>query len=222
MTMEFMRQMEIFNPREWKEPVHIVGCGATGSWLVLALAKLGIEDITVWDFDTVEEHNIPNQSFGIDDIGKPKVIAIHNMITNLIDVDIKIKNTKVDGTQRLRGIVFMMTDTMESRKTIWEKAIKMNQHVKLLIEPRMGLDMARIYNVNPINLTHIEKYESTFYTDEEASTSACGASQSVVTTAMNVASICARQLINWHNNLTLSNEILIDFIYNNLIVEEWK
>ena len=212
--LDFTRQMEIFNPREFNTPVQIIGAGATGSWLALALAKLGIEDITVWDFDVIEEHNIPNQLYDLHRVGEEKVSALKMMIDRSTNTYIKTKNEKVDGSQRLSGIVFMMTDTMSSRSEIFKKAIKLNQHVKLLIEPRMGLDMGRIYNVNPVNLTQIKKYEETLYTDEDASTSACGASQSVVTTAMSVASMCARQLINWHNNIDLPNEILMDFKYN--------
>lgn len=234
--LDYTRQMEIFNPREFNTPVHIIGAGSTGSWLALTLAKLGIEDITVWDFDTVEEHNIPNQAYRVKynntgsnklgyiegtDINDEKVSALRSVVKDFTDTSIKIKNEKVDGTQRLSGVVFMMTDTMSSRKEIFERAIELKQHVKLLIEPRMGLDMGRIYNIEPVNLTHIKKYKETFYSDEEATTSACGASQSVITTAMSVASTCARQLINWHNNVELPNEILMDFKYNNYFTEEW-
>ena len=61
MELDISRHKELFNPYYFNTPVTIIGAGATGSWLALMLAKLGIQDITVYDFDVVEEHNVPNQ-----------------------------------------------------------------------------------------------------------------------------------------------------------------
>lgn len=233
-TMDLRRHMELFDPHYFNEPVHIIGAGATGSWLALSLAKLGIKNITVWDFDDVEEHNIPNQAFRVNainkknwdyveesDIGKPKVDALNELVYNATGMQIKTKNEAVTAQTRLSGIVFMMTDTMKSRKEIFEGAIKLKPNVKLLIEPRMGLDMGRIYIVNPLDMLHVKEYEKTLYTDDEASVSACGASQTVITTALSITSTCARQLINWHNELKLPNEILQDYAYNNFFTTTW-
>ena len=41
--MEFLRQLQLFNPEEFDTPVHVIGAGATGSWLTLILAKLGVK-----------------------------------------------------------------------------------------------------------------------------------------------------------------------------------
>ena len=79
-NLDISRHMELFNPSKFNMPVTIIGAGATGSWLALSLAKLGIEDITVYDFDIVEEHNVPNQAFAISDVGTSKVDAIYKEI----------------------------------------------------------------------------------------------------------------------------------------------
>ncbi|TCX53795.1 ThiF family adenylyltransferase [Dehalobacter sp. 14DCB1] len=220
-NLDIRRHMELFDPYYFEHPVTIIGAGATGSWLALALAKLGIEDITVYDFDVVEEHNVPNQAYGIGDITYPKVISLYKEIANSTGISIKARNETFTD-QRLSGIVFLMVDSMAARKQIWEDAIKMKTQIALLVEPRMGLDMGRIYNVEPTNLTHIKKYEETYYTDDEAEVSACGASMTVITTAMSVAAYCARQLINFHNKVELDNEILIDLKYNNIITGRWE
>ena len=39
------------------EPVLIGGAGGIGSWLTFFLAKIGFSPI-VYDFDTIEEHNL--------------------------------------------------------------------------------------------------------------------------------------------------------------------
>lgn len=221
--LDTRRHMELFDPESFNTPIHVIGAGATGSWLVLQLAKLGIkgELINVWDFDTVESHNVPNQAYLHVQVGKPKVEALEHVVQGMAGtLGAKYHNRKYER-QRLAGYVFLMVDSMAERKRIWEQAVKMKQSVKLLIEPRMGLDVGRVYNVEPTNLTHIREYENTFYSDEEAEVSACGTSQTVITTALNIASSCARQLINHVNDIELDNEILYDFVYNNLITAKW-
>lgn len=220
--LDTRRHMELFDPYSFNTKINVIGAGATGSWLTLMLAKLGISGdlINVWDFDQVEEHNVPNQLYGTPCIGDKKVLALGGAIFSNTNTNIKVYDRKfTDG--RLSGYVFMMIDTMSGRKSIWKHSIKGKSAVKLLIEPRMGLDLGRIYNVDPTSITHQEKYEGTLYSDEEAEVSACGTSQSVITTAMGVASYCVRQLIEHHAGNELDNEILIDFKYNNLITERW-
>lgn len=224
--LDTIRHIELFDPHFFNTPVTVIGAGATGSWLVLSLARLGITDITVWDFDVVESHNIPNQAFNLKSfdgdghVGVPKVKALWDMVFLATGTQINIKNEKYTN-QRLTGIVFLMVDSMSERKRIWEESIKMKPSVKLLIEPRMGLDVGRVYNVVPTDLNHIREYEKTYYSDDDAEVSACGASVSVISSSLGVASWCTRQLINFHNDVELDNEILIDFMYNNIITERW-
>lgn len=219
-NLDISRHRELFDPDTFTRPITIIGAGATGSWLALALAKLGLEDITVWDFDKVEEHNIPNQAFRLKDIGISKVAALNGLLLRTIEQPIKMQNKRFTNEQ-LSGVVFMMIDTMEGRKKIWENSIKMKPSVDLLIEPRMGLDVGRVYNVIPTDMEQIRKYEETFYGDDVAEVSACGASKTVISSALGITSWCVRQLINFHNDEELANEILIDFKYNNLITTKW-
>jgi molybdopterin/thiamine biosynthesis adenylyltransferase len=218
--LDTRRHMELFDADKFDTPITVIGAGASASWLVSMLARLGITDITVWDFDKVEEHNVPNQAFGIKQVGMYKVDALKENILRDTGLEIKTVCDKFTN-QRLAGYVFCMIDTMSGRKEIWEKSVKMKSAIKLYIEPRMGLDVGRVYNVEPMNLTHIKAYEDTFYTDKEAEVSACGTSMSVVTTATSIAAWCVRQLINNEAKEELDNEILIDFKYNNLIVSRW-
>lgn len=236
--IDISRHKELFNPETFFHPVTIIGAGATGSWLAIALAKLGIENITVYDFDIVEEHNIANQAYSIlgcnfdaqpldllytpkfGDIGKSKVFALEEHIFISTGTTITVHNEPFTN-QRLSGIVFLMVDSMKTRKEIWEASIKMKTSVVHLIEPRMGLDVGRIYNVSPCNLEHIKQYENTYYNDDVAEVSACGNSMTVISSALGIASWCVRQLINFHNNIELDNEILIDFKYNNVFTTKW-
>ena len=219
--LDYSRHMTLFDPYQFGDTkVNIIGAGATGSWLVLQLAKLGISNITVWDFDIVEEHNIPNQLFGLPHVGMPKVEALKQIVQEQTGVEINIKNERFT-TGRLSGYVFLMVDSMRARKDIWETSVKNKSAVKLLIEPRMGLNEARVYNVSPMDLTQQRAYEAAWYPDDEAEVSACGTSQSVITTALFTASYVARQMINHFNGVELDNEILMDPMYNNIYPTSW-
>lgn len=220
MILDTTRHNELFDPFTFNTPVNVIGAGATGSWLVLQLARLGITNITVYDFDSVEEHNVPNQAYGVKHIGENKVDALKNIVG--WDTGTVIKTAGRYDRQRLKGYVFLMVDSMAERKRIYEEHIKMKSAIKLLIEPRMGLDVGRIYNVNPVSLHDNKMYADTYYSDDETEVSACGASLTVVTSAMTIASWCARQLINHHAGVELDNEILLDMKYNGIFTTKWS
>jgi len=61
-STHFLRQLDIADPAKFKnKPVTVIGAGGIGAATVVALAKTGFENITVYDFDTIGEHNLPNQ-----------------------------------------------------------------------------------------------------------------------------------------------------------------
>lgn len=219
--LDVRRHVELFDPYNFKEPITIIGCGATGSWVALYLAKLGITDITIYDFDIVEGHNIANQAFGLKDINDTKAFANQKNIIRDTGTEIVAKSVRYID-QRLRGVVFLMVDSMKERKRIWEKSLKLNPNITLVIEPRMGLNMGRVYTIDPSNINQIKAYEETYYEDDDAEVSACGTSVSVITSATMIASICVRQLINYSNSVHLENEILVDMVYWNFINNTWK
>ena len=58
----FLRQLEIADPTKFRDKsITVIGAGGIGAATVVALAKTGFEKITVYDFDKIEEHNLPNQ-----------------------------------------------------------------------------------------------------------------------------------------------------------------
>ena len=207
---DFSRQANILNPEEFNRPIHIIGAGATGSWVAFTLAKMGLNNITVYDFDEVGMHNLPNQMFGLNDIDKNKALSIRNIIRRVTGFNIKARTQKVEGGQPLQGIVFMLTDTMKSRKDIYNMSIKNNPNIDLLIETRMDLRGGRIYAIDPKNRYMCKQYEGTFYSDDEAEVSACGVSQTVLPTALAITSHAIWKLLNYINGEPFSHETIMD------------
>lgn len=67
-----------------KSTVMVVGCGAVGSFAIEALARAGVGNLILVDFDKVEESNINRQIFALDStIGKLKVKVAAERIADI-------------------------------------------------------------------------------------------------------------------------------------------
>ena len=87
--MDLSKSYEFFQPEKYDGRIHIIGCGSVGSTLAENLARCGVTKMTLWDFDTVESHNIVNQMFSQQHIGKSKVEALADI---LVDINPYIKD----------------------------------------------------------------------------------------------------------------------------------
>ena len=124
-------------------------------------------------------------------------------------------NERVDGSQELGHVVFLLTDTMSSRKEIFTKGVKFKPRTKLMIETRMGANGGRIHVINPCKLPEIKGWEATLYDDDVAETSSCGTAISVGPTAGIIAEMAVWQLIRAFaveqgEDDELDNEILLN------------
>jgi len=77
----FLRQNEIADPDKFKYAVSILGVGAIGSSIAIALSKMGSpKGMTLVDYDLFEEHNVANQfCYEKKHIGFPKAQAISEL-----------------------------------------------------------------------------------------------------------------------------------------------
>ena len=73
--MDLSKHMEYFDPTALRNgEIHVIGLGAIGSHVCEMLARIGIPSIDIYDFDTVEEHNL----------------AIHNYLRLVLGYEITI------------------------------------------------------------------------------------------------------------------------------------
>lgn len=141
MTQEisFMRQTEIFDPIKQSHQIVIFGAGSIGSFAALNLAKIGFNNIVVYDFDIIENYNLPNQFYRFQDIGKFKVDALKEIIKEFTNVEIETRNEKVDYKTKLNlslnNLYILTFDTLESRKLVYDKLRNFNNY---LLDVRMG------------------------------------------------------------------------------------
>ncbi len=187
--MEFLRQTNIYNPEEQTFEVIIVGAGSTGSFVALTLAKMGIDNIKVIDFDKIEDHNIPNQFYRIKDIGKYKVTALKEIIKDFTGTVIETWNKKItkktDMDFNMNTLLIYCTDNIESRKLITEKAegfpIK-------IIDTRFGGEGYSIHTLDPSDDKALKEYYTGL--DEPIKETPCGEKGIIYTILSLAAEVC--------------------------------
>lgn len=153
--MIFDRQYNIFNPKEQRTSIVVVGCGSTGSFIILNLAKLGFNNITAIDFDVVGIENIPNQFYRFSDIGKKKIQAIKEMVKDFSGLDIKIIDTKITAENKfmnvvpidLNTIVVFCLDNLEARELIYNE-LKESQLPLKIVDTRVGGEASEIHFID--------------------------------------------------------------------------
>lgn len=195
--VDYKRQTEIFDPINQKINIIVIGAGSIGSFVTLTLAKLGFNKIKVYDGDKVEIHNIPNQFYQIDDIDRPKVCALQDIVKNFTGIEIKVcrdflTNPEEQIMKEPNTVIIYALDSLEVRKELTEKF--KDWPIKL-VDIRVGGEGWQIYTADFTNTTQYEQYRETL--NVEVRKLPCGA-QSVIYNILNVSSEAARvvKLIN--------------------------
>jgi hypothetical protein len=207
--IDFWRQTDLVTPDELPA-VTVIGAGGIGSFTLLALAKMGVKDLTAIDPDMVERHNIPNQLYGEGMFGNAKVAAAKELCEQLASVDIYTYQDKFDDSHAasIDKVVVSGVDSMASRKEIWA-LIKGNAYVDLYIEARMGAEVSRINSINPCNAEDVEWYETTLYDDKDAMPEPCTA-RAIIYNGFAIAALIASQVKKWAKQETVVKEIIFD------------
>lgn len=212
--MDLRKSYDFFKPDELNGRVHIIGCGAVGSTVAENLCRFGITKMTLWDFDTVEAHNVANQMFRNIDIGKPKVEALASFLAEInpeIKSDLKLMPDGWRG-QRLSGYVFLAVDSIDLRREIVEK-FKGSPYVKAMFDFRMALLDGQHYAADWSDSKMVEDFLATMqFTHEEAhaeeTLSACNIPMSVCPTVRTVVAYGVSNFINFVKNGALKKMIL--------------
>lgn len=180
------RQLDLIPVSTLHMPVTIIGCGAIGSFLGLQLAKMGMTDIKLYDFDTVSVENMSNQFFRFKDIGTNKAAALSSLINDFTGVAPWYSMGAFDKTSvpTTKGIVVVAVDSMAARRMIYEAIREEGFNVKYIIDPRMGSETYLQYTMNPFDSKDNESYLKTFYTDNEAVQERCTAKSTVYTASL--------------------------------------
>lgn len=207
--LDHWRQLDLVKPEELSFPITLIGAGGIGSPTGLALAKMGCTRLTVFDPDSVEQHNLPNQIYRMEDVGRPKVKALESVIREFTSCQITpIEGPFVDsGT---KGVVISAVDSMAARHSIWTEGIRYRAGIDLYIDARMGAEVSRIYSVRPTDPEHVRFYESSLYSDAEAQDEPCTA-RAIIYNVFGIAGLIANVVKRFARGEEIMREIIFDY-----------
>jgi len=206
---DYWRQLDLVSAEELDFPVVLVGAGGIGSPLALALAKMGCKRLALYDPDIVEAHNLPNQMYRLTDVGRPKVVALAELLCQFAPLQAEVRQERVEA-QTLRGVVISAVDSMASRQAIWQGCVRYRAAVPLYFDARMGAEVCRVLSVNPSDPDEVRAYEGTLHSDEEAVEDVCTA-QAIIYNTFAVAALVANQVKRHARGEPLERDVIFDF-----------
>jgi hypothetical protein len=143
--------------------VVVIGAGGIGSPAVRELVGMGVKNITVVDYDTVEPQNVGTQFYKVTDIGLTKVEALRDELLERYMVEINIVQAKVnnltdivkavspaynEGIKTHIDILIGAVDNMEFRNTVGKEisqGIAEAANIDFYIDARMSLGLWNVY-----------------------------------------------------------------------------
>lgn len=130
-----------------QQQIAIIGVGAVGREVGRTLACNGAKNITIFDFDTVEEHNCSTQGYHDADIGRPKVECTAEEMTRL---NKNIQITAVNDRWRPKkgqkfDAAFFCVDSLSMREKLFNWFSK---SAEFIADARIGGEMIRLLSAN--------------------------------------------------------------------------
>lgn len=214
--MNLSKSYDCFQPEKSTARIHIIGCGSVGSTVAENLARCGVTNMALWDFDIVEPKNLANQMFREADIGKPKIEALSDMLREInpeITEKLQLQPKGWNGEQ-LSGFVFLCVDSIELRREIVEKHMD-NFNIKAMFDFRTRLYDAQHYAadwgdykmkkdfLNSMQFSHEEA-------SEETPVSACNVTLSVCPTIRIICGYGVANFMNFWNGKPIRKLVLAD------------
>lgn len=214
--MDLSKSYDFFQPEKDDAPIHIVGCGSVGSTIAENLARCGVKNMVLWDFDTVESHNIVNQMFRQQDVGRLKVDALKDILCDINPELVDSVSAKPEGWRGklMSGYIFLCVDSIELRRQIVERHMD-SPYVKAVFDFRTLLESAQHYAadwseykmkqdlLNSMQFSHEEA-------KEETPVSACGVTLGVATTVRLICALGVNNYINFVKGNGLKKLVIID------------
>ena len=207
--MDYSRQADLVDARIFSTPITIIGAGGIGSFTTLALAKMGFNQIEVFDPDKVEEHNLPNQFYPIDAIGENKVEALNEMVKGLTGAEVGAIPAVWNKNVPLRNlqVVISAVDTMAVRKELYNA---LNDTKCIFIDGRMGGHQLEVRTCDMGSIQDKKKYKATLWKDSETSPLPC-TQKAVMYNVLLIASLIANQCRLTLEHKPYKREIIYDF-----------
>lgn len=195
--MDLRRQRDLIDSEELgKTKVLLIGAGGIGSFTGVGICKMGIDDLTIYDKDYVEEHNIPNQYFMEDQVEQLKVEALAENIYKFTGVTVDTVNDFWYGDCSSNpDVIITAVDSMAARNDMWAN-LKANppKEGTWYIDARMSSQTMSVFVCKFGDSSSVEKYENkALYPSEEAIQEPCTA-KAIIYTPLSCAGLVGQIL----------------------------
>lgn len=191
-----MRQLDLIDPSVAKDlEITVIGAGGIGSWTALCLAKTGFKNVTVFDFDELEEHNLSNQAYSTAQVGEKKVDALNQVLTSFGEEEYTIRDKKFEGDDSLGKVVILAVDSIKAREEIFDSVLR-SSNTQYMIDGRMGLTTMHLYSIDLIEDESIQYYRDSL--DPDVLEVPCTA-QTTMSTALMIAGMIVSRVVNHIN-----------------------
>ena len=176
--VRFLRNSTLIN-QSYLDELTIIGAGGVGSALVMNAAIMGFKRIHIWDFDTLENHNLSTTTYPEECLGLPKVIAAQKQAVFYNNkVKVYAHNEEWIQGKYLSPNVMMAPDNMEVRYAVYLDWYHNNKG--MLVDMRMGALTMEVISVTPQHNNYVDTWRpSAAIQDEE-----CTAKHTIFTAAV--------------------------------------
>ena len=158
--MDYLNRLEALIGKEKidvlkQKHVLICGVGGVGSFVGEALARSGVGELTLVDFDKIDESNLNRQLMSKkDNIGQIKVLELKKHLEEISDCKINAINQYIDETFSLNDNYDYVVDCIDSLKSKFCLVKLCHQkHIPIL----SSLGSAKRIKIENIKLTTLDK-----------------------------------------------------------------
>lgn len=198
--------------------VMVFGAGGISSWTVLALSRLNLGEIFVYDNDIVSPYNLAGQFYRQGNIGDSKAFSL-SMNARLFSPDSSItyinerifSHTILTRNTLENEIAISGVDSMSSRKDIYD-CLSRNGFTGLYIDGRLSADTFQVICFDFTDTDLRLRYESEYlFDDSEAEEPICSFKQTTYM-AMMIGAVISNLVVNRINNKTNLIEYNLPFL----------
>lgn len=202
-----------FSGATWFNYVHntdvlIAGVGGIGSWLAFMISRLNPANISLIDDDMVDASNMAGQLFCANDVGRPKVDAVKNIIQSFSRYyQVHTFPRKLITGDTVPKVVMCGFDNMEARRVAyhaWKQGLEYLSETEkseaVFIDGRLSAETLQVFCISGDAPYYMQEYEANWlFSDAEAESTVCSYKQTSYCANL-IASMMTNLFVNWCTN----------------------
>lgn len=227
------RHVSVVDPRWFdSRTVDVLGVGAVGLTVALMLGKLGIANLRVVDYDSVEPENLGPSLYGWPQVDtehpKAKVMAAAEIISRDTRRSVGMCAGSVFDLKSYGDVAFLCLDSNNTKKQLVERMLGATRPPTWLFEGRMSERHLMVHSFDPSNELHVDAWRHYTPSDEEVDQSrGCGGERvSIGSVAFMAASLLEQLFIDYlqahaEKPAGLVNQVYVDLVTYDMQSARW-